>query len=664
MTTATRKMARILNWNSALTGCWLLLVLAVGVNHLISTFPSPNDFWSDEKYAYLRAAERLLAQGPSFFLDDPYSYRTAPLGYLWPVLWQMDAQLTRLASSALYLLCIPMLWHIGMRLSGPVAAVTTTLLFVIHDGLASHMPRILTEPLYIFGLVLFLLSTVEMAFNQRWRALWIWLGATGLTITLLSRPALQLFVLAALVVCLVPAPLLPSSMQKLTTASHQFRSSFLKLLLLALTLPLLVAGKNAVFFDVWGISTGSGAGLYQGVHPTTRGIEPVYLGMEYDVNDVVTAVSPRVNYDPLLAESDKIERKVAAEFMRGMSLQDNVRLFSTKLYYWIFYHPIAKSNFRVQRFFELFLVSSFCVAAFTVRRRYRWQSTLGLMSDANTGDIRTARIRWAFFSVISLVLLGMLLQMTALLHNVRYNIGFLELFFILLAAMALSGLTRASVLSRSMPWMTSGMKALAAWVGIAILVAAAALQLAQNLEKFALDPRRLGPVAVVLDAADRGIVHAQDMSSLPGDRWRISGPKPVLAIPFSPPVDVGFARWHFINGVWLLRMAVSTMSSPQCTEASVSYTPHQAPQPQFGLSQIPPLIQIKSDAKIRDYAIYGNRELRPAGSGELQLAFHCPIGTEIEWVDAKLVRSTIIESAASFMHEGKPIDPYRVDGKR
>ena len=111
----------------------------------------------DAEHNYLPAARRLLDEGWQFFLD-PESSRTAPLAFIWPARWGAQPQLIRLANSMLFMACILMLWQLGKLAGGARAALLATLLFVAHPELITYFPRELTEPTYVFGLILFLLS--------------------------------------------------------------------------------------------------------------------------------------------------------------------------------------------------------------------------------------------------------------------------------------------------------------------------------------------------------------------------------------------------------------------------------------------------------------------------------------------------------------------------
>lgn len=126
--------------------------------------------------------------------------------------------------------------------------------------------------------------------------------ALGLTITLLSRPVLQIFTLAALIAALVLTAYAtwrgPALGNTLCCLSRVIDRRLCAALLATILLPAAVIIKNGTCFGVWALGTGAGSGLLYGVSPTKMGLEPIYSGFGYDASLVPQIASDMATANP------------------------------------------------------------------------------------------------------------------------------------------------------------------------------------------------------------------------------------------------------------------------------------------------------------------------------------------------------------------------------
>mgnify|MGYP003590433573 CR=1 FL=1 len=133
----------------------LLALLAVAVQRLRQAYPpleAPLN--SDAFWTYLPNARKLLQAPWTFLTTDPASYHVAPLAYVWPALLGADQALIQLANGGLFLASCVLLWDLVRRLGGMLAAFVATGMLVGHPDVIQHAPLVLTESIYLFGMML------------------------------------------------------------------------------------------------------------------------------------------------------------------------------------------------------------------------------------------------------------------------------------------------------------------------------------------------------------------------------------------------------------------------------------------------------------------------------------------------------------------------------
>ena len=656
-----------------LTLLWLALVGWHAIDRLRQYYlQSLGAVNSDAQYTYLPAARGVLEHGWHFLTSNPLAYRVAPLGYMWPALWQGNETWIRLANAVLFLACIGLTWRIATRLGGWVAGVISTLLLVKHPGLGYYVPKVMTEPIYLFGFMLMVYAAVEFFTAERRIPRFVVLGALGLTITLLSRPALQLMTLALLLTGTILVLLgSRASVRRPATATPGSRLTWrgaVLALALACIVPAAVTIKNGVHFGVWGLATGTGAGLYYGLHPLTGGIEPDFAGFGYDIGEVVATADPATHGEPLLKRADEIERKVALSILANTALPDQIAFLARKAYYWLSYSTpelVFDHKLRRYRLIELaMMLGAGVLLVVSWWRRGRNGVLEWLHAPAEAGGRDDAGAREALARRRGLMLLCLLagfgtmwVQLTPLLYNTRYNSFFLEPWLILLAgasaAILMAPLLRFVRDVRAAPstfWQRA--PSVTAYAACCILLAAAPSSLTalgRKHESFSVNAERPGPTETMLKAAVPSAPQ-EGLRAAPNGRWILESSPATLTVPLPEHAD-DLARP--MNALWVIRLGVQADAPESCRTVHMSLT-----NPVPGSIWIPPLLRLHPDGQVRELAIHGNKNLRPAGAGALQLRFECPAGTVIEWHGATLLRSTLPEAARALVQQQQPIDPY------
>lgn len=631
--TENQRLARILPW----AGVAAIVMLAV--LRLLRYYPPDLDASgnSDAFHTYLPAAHKWLAHGWAFLLNDPFSTRVAPLGYLWPALWRGDVTAIRWANGSLFVLSALMMAQATRQLSGWIGAAVATLLLIYHPGIAYYMPKVLTEPLYLFGLMLFSWSLIEILLQgSACHRLWFVLAGTGLTLTLLTRPALQLMVLGAIVLLAFAM-----AMPRLRNWRRNLRG-LLVMLVAACLLPLAVVLKNGIQFNLWAIGTGSGAGLYYGINPLRLGMEPSFLGFEYDIGEVVRAADPATGGEPLDRTADRIERTTAIDLLRNTQAADTLSFFAIKLRSWLLYSTPElgfDSSLRKFRIFEWLCIGT-ATLVWLFRRRQ-------VSSPDSTRDHRKPLV----LMLLGLGIALMVIQLLPLLYNTRYNAGFLEPWLLLLTGASVSALLDAWRTARDWRWTAARWRQLAL-VLILIAMATALTRRMSRHEVLAINPLRLGPVASVLDPG-RITPLGADIPAVDTGHWRLDKYGATLEIGLATDSAKPYPRMDFMDGIWRFHLRVLATQPRRCRSVHLKFE-----HPAGARAWPKPNLDIIADGQWHTYAIHGNHDLRPMQPGRMWMSFDCPPGTEITWGAGELLRSTMPQAARALWVDGKAIDPY------
>lgn len=622
---------------------WLTLILLGAGYRLWQIWGVPVPF--DAAHTYLPAAERLLAEGLPF-LADPQSYRVAPLAYLWPALWQLDTPTIRLANSALFLASAAMLWRTADLLGGTRAAVLAATLLIAGPELRHYFVAEWTEPLYVAGLSALLLASARLIVGTPQPARWIGLGACGLATTLLGRPVLQLIAPAAMLLCLA-ALWWPSTRPSLRGVARQLAW----LLALGLLPAAAVVIKNGMLFGLWGISTGSGAALYLGLHPLSQGTEPVYYGLGFDVPAIASLV-PGSEGDHLRLAPDRLLRDVAIEMLQTYGWHERLAFLGRKLWWWLFHHPIGLSSagyeLRGLRVFAVLSIGSaaLCVAWLALRGGAARVSQQFLSGAADgSAALATGARRACATGLLLLGFLALLAQLLPVLYNVRYSSGLLNPWLCVLTGVSWSLLSRfcrpealrSEAGVRWMVWLegANGFTIVAKLVALSLIVHAALWSAqARRIERAPLDPLPPDlPTSLLASVGRQAGVETSTVRRVEDSTWALRERPGALVFPLTPPATLTAPSLDADSDVWRFHIAVRAPDGKRCRRAEVGYTAAQGPRVMAS-----PELQVIADGQMREYVIHATQDLRPAGPGDLRIAFHCPVGTLVTWGGAEILR--------------------------
>ncbi|MFG0784915.1 hypothetical protein [Delftia tsuruhatensis] len=647
---------------------WLAFILVAATKRLIRFFPLPDDQLNGDAYwTYLPNARKLLADPWTFLTTDPASYYVAPLGYIWAAVWGADHARVELANCVLFLACVLMMWRCATRLGGLWAGVIATSLLVSYPALASFIPQVLTESIYLFGLMLCMTAGIEYALGGRRPRLLLGLFAIGLTITLLSRPVLQVFTLAALIAALVLTAYAawrgPALGRTLLCLSRIIDRRLCVALVAAILLPVAVIIKNGACFDVWALGTGAGSGLLYGVSPSKMGLEPIYSGFGYDASLVPQIASDMATTNPLAHESDRINARVGLEIIRNTSLADNAGFFTHKIKAWLIYSTPELQFLRKLRALRVFewLAIGFAAISLALQARRRPKGERLRLPGPPGHEPE----RLTILLTLLLLVLAMAAQLAPVLYNTRYNLFFLEPWLMLLCGVACAILLqKPAALATSSGSAARGLRQLAQWLPrkVAIVLVLALLppalaRYAARHETWGMDPYRPGPVEMALDRTAMGALQSQDATDLGEGRWKLTTSPAALVIPLEIKEPGILSPHRTMDAIWRARFAIELQGEEArtCRKAAVqvsnAYQSNDWYEPDTAL-------RLRPDGKAHTYALHGNDHLRPAGPGKLIITFHCPKDTIITWSGAELLRSTLPEAARALIQQGVPIDPY------
>ncbi|WP_133246211.1 hypothetical protein [Acidovorax sp. 99] len=638
------------------SSAWLAWMLIIAMRQVIRFFPAPDaEINGDAYWTYLPNARFFLADPWSFLTREPSSFYVAPLSYIWPAIWNANPAVIQVANGGLYLLSVLLMWRLATRLGGVGAGMVATALLVRFPELASYIPQVLTEPLYMFGLLLFLTGLVDYVLAEQRRLFWLTVAATGLAVTLLTRPVLQLFSVLALAALLCLFMVRRTSTDRIPSLERVVNESTVIALALALSLPILTVVKNGTYFGYWGISTGAGSGLFYGVSPFKMGVEPVYGGFGYDAGITARMAAPATQGHPLHVEADQIQSRAALSIIQSTRWRDNVAFFWFKFKAWMLYSPedtAMRPKLRQFRLFEWLSIGG--ATACLAYRQWRARKRALLRKNLPIQDGVTLR-RLGLCTFILLLAIGMAGQLLPVLYNIRYNVFLLDLLLIPLAGVGVAIMAKQLCANASHYGLHSALQFCCGIVLVSLLMALTGALSRSNARdaSWSMDPRRPGPTELVLGSNALGTPTLSNARLISPGAWELSAPA-TLSIPLTLDQPL-----NFMDGIWRFKLAIAVPHpSRQCMDVTVSLDQPSAETHWY----VPrPILHVKLDGKSHLYAIRGNGALRPSNSGSLNLLFRCPEGTVVQWHGAQLLRSSMPEAARALVTDGEPINPYRAD---
>ncbi len=644
-----KRRERIFSPYAWATSAFLFVLVWATIDRLRRAYPSlDTELNADARVTYLPNARKLLETPWTFLTTDPHAYHVAPLTYVWPAILGADRASIQIANGALFLAGVLLLWASIQRIGGSLAAFVAAGLLLAHPELADYAPQVLTEAQYFFGLMLTMYASVRAYGSPTTQTRWLILLAIGLNITLLTRPVLQYLLL----LCIATLAAWMLIHRDRTPAQQHQAKVWLIALICSLVLPLTVVAKNGVYFGVWGLGTGSGTGLYYGVHPLKNGSEPTFSNFSYDAWMVPRAVDPATQGNPLDKRSDTINRAVAIEIVRQTSIEDNLRFFYLKLKNWLLTSTpelVINPKFRILRVFE-WLTIGLWLSTLVVRR------ALGRNMPLPESHMNNRQQLTVYFVLLAAVLL-MAVQLTPVLYNTRYASYFIEPWLLALTGLSVAYWIQSSPASPGVK-RTAALAIRTAAVLILVYVAHQITAHAQRRETWQLDAHRPGPTALVL-ASDRfSAPQGEGMDRHPDGTWEFMHEPATLRI----QVDTSsrLMKWEALrDAMWRIRFALMVPGSrppSHCSKILMAVEPHQEEL----LWYTPPAwIYAVPSRDATTYMLAANGAWRPSGDmAQISLTFNCPVGTQLRWHGMEMRRSTMAEAARDFMLHGVPIDPY------
>lgn len=620
------RAARRLAWLWPLVACLLgYAAIHKDLNRLIHF---------DAQYVYLPAARAFLEQGWSYLLTSD-SYRVVPLAYLWPALWGADPEWIRIANAGLWTGIVYFMWQTSCAMGGTRAGIAAMLLLVLHPDFVSYFSTELTEPIFLFGLFGLLHQLSRAFIEQKLQPTTVWLGAGMLTITLLSRPVLQLLAPVLFLACLLGSTLQFNNPS--WTAQKPLLRQLTWMLGLGLVVPAMMIIKNGLCFGLWGLGTGSGAGLYLGTHPLSQGTEPPFLGLVYDVNDLSTLVT--AHGDHLGLAADRAARAAAILQMKSMPLGEGLAFYVRKLWWWIMHHPAQMNtlngSLRKYRLIELVsILAAFGLLAWKIRKferpsGHRWQSRPIL-----------------FAALLSVLFLAMLVQLIPILYNARYSTALLDPWLMLLAAFSIGMVTQGltfKVFRDPRTWSFSIHSTHSVGATLACFAALLiSIPLIYNLAKrfeypVAIDPSHIGETRVVLEMQSADDVRTSGMEYIGDHKWVVNTYPGALQVEVPALAVSTVEKAAPNNAMWLSQVAIRPPRG-NCGKTEVSYQTESGAilQPAY---KLPLLLKLQSNGALQAFATHANGELRPKTAGSYRMVLHCPAGTLIEWRGTQLLAS-------------------------
>ncbi|RYE40444.1 MAG: acyltransferase [Hyphomicrobiales bacterium] len=663
------KLSHILN------ATWITFILVAATQKVIAAFPAPDSaVEGDAFWTYLPNARGLIENPLNFLTTNSASIHVAPLGYIWPALWNANPAATQLANSILFILSVVLLWRFAARVAGFLAGAVTSALIVFHPEMSSFAPQVMTESLYLFGFSLFLLAAAEYVFGKFSNRGWLVAASLGLTITLLSRPVLQLLTVAGLfIACAGTFAVDRMRATKYKDAHPILNKNLCVALAVALVLPLAVAIKNGVYFQYWGISTGSGSGLYYGVSPFKMGIEPIYTGFSYDADIIPRTVDPSTQGHPLIPKSNSIMTEVAKSIITNTSAADNFHFFVFKAKAWLFFTSEELSiqpKLRLVRTFEWLSITLAALLIFGrfLRSRFGLGKKQERRETVDSHEYNENLKRLGFCGFLLILLAGMTAQFLPVLYNMRYNLYFMEPLLMPLCGISIAFIIKYCSTFGGRPGNQVGMthalrhslKGIGVGVAVVLILAYLANTLTQHAKRhkaWAMDPMRPGPTEIALDSSEFGKPIGKNLENFREESWTVVKNPASLHVSFKLSDSQSIANMR--DAIWRLKLAIETpYNDRKCKNVEIAIS---TPSSSAAWYMPKPIVNVQTDAHMHIYALHGNGKLRPSASGELILTLNCPAGTSLTWGGAQLLKVAMPEAAYALISTGTPINPYRAD---
>ena len=495
------------------------------------------------------------------------------MAYVYPALFGAEQLAVKIANIVLSCVLVVLLYRIGQLLHSRLAGLLTAFLFASSPLFRDLIPRVLTEPLFLFLVGMWFWCMAEIIINKRYRL--ALLGGIAFGLAILTRGSLYYFVYAAIVVAVA---------MKLRTTGEQRRmwQSVLAMHLTALIFPLIFMVKNWLLFDYPFFATGTGNALYFGSHPLVNGYELPYYGLGYDEGAVT------MEHDHLSVIGDRLLKGVALTMLGDRPWLDLLAAYTQKTGAFIFVSkavlPDTLWNIRSLRIMEVAL------------------GVIGLLS------IRPRLMQ----ILVGGILAYQIVVHVPLLYTHRYSVGAIDLWLVLLAGIGLATLLKTRSLG----------KIIAA--SLIIIMAVAIGELHRKYSKPLSPDITKVPHQVIWRQDGRSLAVIGNTGFIPTEpgKYRLSGVPNVLDIPVRGVHQLNMTG----NYVLSLRMAVMAGKESHCKKFRVLYKRLVDTGFSDGQSL---MLRIENNGEMYDYNIGATLPLALISDGDIRLSFECPSDTRV-----------------------------------
>lgn len=555
-------------------GIHLLVCVAVVVNfHNVWASFSYERLHFDAAHFYLPYAEQFLREGLSFLATEKSLYYT-PLSYLYPALLGANPITVKIANIFLSCLIVVLLYRTASLLHSKAAGLAAAFLFALSPLISVWIPTVLTEPPYLFLLAVWVWSVSEIVVTGRTR--WIPVAGIALGLAILARGTFIYFLYLIIIAFLI-AWLLKRQQRGLYT-------NLLYAHFLALLFPLLFIIKNWWLFDYPMFATGAGNALYFGSHPLTFGYVPTYFGLVYDDGSALQGMADRLSI-----AGDNFLKALGLTMLAQREWTDLLHVYFNKTMAFLFVTKAELSdsifNIRALRITELIL------------------SVVGLFA------LRPPLMRW----LIGGALLYQIIVHIPVNYEHRYSVGALDLWVIVLSAVALAHLI-------------ADRRPLKHAVLLVLIVPAIGYGEWHRINSPPLMPNILAvPHDVIWKREGNGLAALQGVAIVPeGEgRYRLDGDYPAWYLPVRNVKEL----YYGANYVLSFTLSVQEAGTQKNCRGQVFYKRHGAAE--FSEDQSI-FYDIPADGQSHSYHFGATLPLGLNSEGDVRLSVYCPRRTLVK----------------------------------
>lgn len=343
----------------------------------------------DAVHMYLPLAQRLLAEGFAFFGTEA-SIQMPPFSYAWPALFGAKLATVKMANFLLSGATLVLVFRTAWLLHSRAAGVAAAFLFAACPLFKPTLATAITEPPYLMLLAVWIWALAEWFASPR--RVFIPIAGIAFGLAILTRGTFFYWLLALIA-------FFAWRREKGALAAH----------LIALALPLAFIAKNALLFSFPFFATGAGNALYLGTNPVTGGYDPYYVGLIFDVGAIAPGPAP------LTLEAERLLGGVARMLLAETDKGQLAALWAKKLAAFLFVSNAAEGNVAWLR---------------------AWRIVMMVLAAAGVMGIASRTLRW--------VVAGSVLYQVAIhvpvLYTLRYSVGAVDLWLVLLAGIGLATL--------------------------------------------------------------------------------------------------------------------------------------------------------------------------------------------------------------------------------